>query len=89
MPKISQQKKDKIAEQILAHLFQKSPEAQYTNKIAEEIIRDEEFTKSLLQDLESKKLVVKVTKGPQAQEYVRRQRWRLSQNTYDIYKKHQ
>jgi len=89
MPKISQQKRDKIAEQILAHLFQSSPEAIHTNKIAESIIRDEEFTKALLQDLEQKKLIVKITKGPQGQQYARRERWRLSQNTYDVYKQHQ
>ena len=89
MPKISQQKKDKISEQILAYLFERSPESQFTSKIAIELARDEEFTKALLQDLEKKKLVVKITKNPEGISYSRRQRWRLSNATYEVYKKHQ
>ena len=57
MPQISQQKKDKISEHILAHLFDSSPEAQFTSKIAYEVARDEEFTKYLLQELEKKKVI--------------------------------
>ncbi len=52
MPEISKKKRSKIAEQILAHLYQSSPESQFTNKVAQEIARDEEFTKTLLQELE-------------------------------------
>ena len=86
MPQISKKKKSKISEQILAHLYNISPEAEFTNKIAEEIARDEEFTKSILQDLEQNKLVVKVTKGAQGQEYERWQRWRLSNPAFEAYK---
>ncbi len=88
MPKISKQKRDKISEQILHHLFEQSPSSMFTSKIAESIIRDEEFTKSLLQDLEKNKLVVKVIKSPQGITYSRRERWRLSDRAFDAYKKH-
>ncbi len=88
MPQISKKKRSKIAEQILAHLYSISPEAQFTNKIAEEIARDEEFTKSILKELESNKLLVKVIKGPQGQDYQRWERWRLSNAAFDAYKKH-
>ena len=88
MPRISKKKRSKIAEQILAHLYNMSPEPQFTNKIAEEIARDEEFTKSLLQELDSNKLLVKVTKGPNGQEYQRWERWRLSTAAFDAYKKY-
>ena len=89
MPQISKQKRDKISEQILHHLFEISPSATFTSKIAESIIRDEEFTKSLLQELEKSKLVVKITKSPQGLDYSRRERWRLSDKAYAAYKKYQ
>lgn len=89
MPTISNQKKEKISEQILHYLFTVSPEAQFTNKIATEVARDEEFTKVLLQDLENKKLVVKISKSSTGTDYNRRLRWRLTNNVYEMYKKHQ
>lgn len=89
MPKISQQKKDKIQEQILLHLFDKSPQPLFTSQIAQEIARDEEFTKNLLQNLKEKFLVTEVNKNPKGKQYVKRQRWRLSNQTFNIYSKHQ
>ncbi|MBS3065994.1 hypothetical protein J4229_03040 [Candidatus Pacearchaeota archaeon] len=89
MPKLSKEKKDKIAEQILHHLFAISPSSSFTNAIAKETARDEEFTKSLLSELEKKKLVVQINKNKNGIEYIKRQRWRLSNQAFDIYKKHQ
>ena len=86
MPRISLKTKDRISEQILSHLFSLSPEPQYTVSIASELARDEEFVKSLLLDLEQKKLVIKVTKSPQGLEFTRRQRWRLSNEAFAAYK---
>jgi hypothetical protein len=87
MPTISKKKRSKISEQILSHLYSISPESSFTSKIAEEIVRDEEFTKSLLQELEKSKLVVRVSKGPEGQEYTKWQRWRLSQAAFEAYKR--
>lgn len=89
MPKISEQKKQKISEQILHHLFAISPEAAFTNKIAHEIARDEEFTKVLLEDLKSKSLVVEINKNPDGKTLIRRQRWRLSEAAFKVYSRHQ
>lgn len=86
MPQISKQKRDKIQEQILAYLFSISPESAFTNKIASEVIRDEEFTKALLLDLEKQSFVTKITKSPQGISYSQRQRWRLSNKAYEAYK---
>ena len=86
MPSISKKKKSKISEQILSYLYAISPDSSFTAKIAEEIIRDEEFTKSLLEDLEKSKLLVRVTKGPQGQDYARWTRWRMSKVAFDAYK---
>ncbi len=85
MPKISQQKKEKIQEQIIHHLFEISPESKFTNQIAEEIARDEEFTKSLLQELKKKEVITEVNKNPNGKQYLKRQRWRLSNKTHQVY----
>ncbi len=87
MPPISKIKRSKISEQILSHLYNNSPEALFTSAIANEIIRDEEFTKSLLQELESHRLVVRVTKNSSGQDYQRWERWRLSTAAFEAYKK--
>ncbi|MDO8508352.1 MAG: hypothetical protein Q7S27_01565 [Nanoarchaeota archaeon] len=89
MPQISQKKKDKIAEHILHYLFTISPSSTFTSTISEEVARDEEFTKSLLQDLKSKNLVVEINKNPEGTPYTKRQRWRLSDKAYSAYKDHQ
>lgn len=87
MPKISQQKIEKIQEQILSHLFSIFPKQIFTADIAKELARDEEFIKKLLLQLEKKELVIKVTKNPEGIKYSRRQRWRLSNKAHEAYKK--
>lgn len=89
MPRISLKKQEKIKEQILHYLFSISPSSIFTNQIANEIARDEEFTLSLLQELEKNKIVTKITKNPQGIKYQKRQRWRLSSEAFNVYKKHQ
>jgi len=89
MPRISRKKQDKIQEQILHHLFSVSPEPQFTSKIAQEIARDEEFTKALLQALKEKTLVLEVNKNPKGVQYARRQRWRLSNQAFEAYNRKQ
>ena len=87
--KISNKKKEKISEQILALLYSTSPKTLFTSQIAEEIARDEEFVKKLLVKLKEKKLVVEVKKNSQGVVYKRRSRWRLSDAVYLSYKNHQ
>ena len=89
MPHIASKTKDRISEQILAHLYTKAPEPQYTASIARELARDEEFIKSLLLTLEQRKLVVKITKNAAGYDFIRRQRWRLTNNAFDAYKRMQ
>jgi predicted transcriptional regulator len=87
MPTISQQKQEKIQEQILFHLFQTSPKPIFTSDIANELARDEEFIKKLLQELLKKQLVVKIDKNPQGIKYTQRTRWRLSSKVSEAYRK--
>ena len=89
MPTISQSKKDKISEQILHYLFSINPESAFTAGIGKEIARDEEFIKAMLKELESKKLVTSITKNSKGTDYLKRQRWRLSNEAFQAYSKHQ
>lgn len=89
MPKISQEKRDKISEQILNFLFSISPEPKFTSDIAREIARDEEFTKLLLLDLKKKTFIVEVNKNQKGTNYLKRQRWRLSNPAFEVFNKRQ
>ena len=80
--KISEKKKEKISEQILALLFSISPKPIFSAHIAREIARDEEFTKKLLLELKEKKLLTEIKKNPKGVEYLRRSRWKLSDSAY-------
>ena len=87
--RISQQKKDKISEQILAVLYNNFPKQLFTAQIAREIPRDEEFTKNLLKQLWNKNLVSPIRKNPKGITFSRRIKWKLSNKAYDAYKQHQ
>ncbi len=87
--KISEQKKEKILEQILATLYSSSPKPLFTMNIAREIARDEEFVKFLLLSLKKKGLVTEIKKNPEGKSYLKRSRWVLSDIAYQTYKKHQ
>jgi hypothetical protein len=87
--RISEVKKEKISEQILAFLFSNSPKPIFTSHIAIELARDEEFIKKLLIDLKDKKLVHEITKNSQGKIYSRRKRWKLSDGAYRAYKHNQ
>ena len=87
--KISKQKRDKISEQILATLYHNFPKQLFTAEIARETARDEEFTRTLLEELHSKNLVVPIKKNPKGILFSRRIKWRLSNKAYEAYKNHQ
>ena len=87
--RISKEKRDRISEQILAVLFNSSPNSIFTSKIAESIARDEEFTKQLLKELWQKNLVVPIKKNSKGIAFSRRIKWRLSNQAYSAYKQHQ
>ena len=89
MPKISEEKKQKIAEQILYYLYSIFPKQVYTSKIAKELARDEEFMKKMLEDLQKKELVVKINQNSKGFSYSRRLRWRISNKAHEVYSNHQ
>lgn len=84
--RISEEKKKKISEQILAFLYSNSPKSLFPAHIAAEIARDEEFTKKLLLSLKKQNLVSEINKNSSGKLYKKRSRWRLSDKAYQIYK---
>ena len=80
--KISNKKRDKIQEQILGLLYSIAPKSLFTSHIAQEVARDEEFTKKLLSELKKKKLVVEINKNSKGIPYIRRSRWKISDIAY-------
>ena len=61
--RLSQEKIDKITEQILSYLYSSFPKNPFTAEIAREIARDEEFIKKLLFDLRERKLIIVIRKN--------------------------
>jgi len=87
MPTISNQKKDKISEHILSLLLESFPKPLFTSYIAKETARDEEFIKDLLIDLTKKGLTIPIKKNPKGIPYLKRIRWRLSNEAHQSLKR--
>ncbi len=83
--RISQEKKDRIIEQILLFLYQGFPKEPFTAEIAKEIARDEEFIKRLLLELKEKNLVLSIKKNKKGEPFSRRIKWRLTNQVYEVY----
>jgi hypothetical protein len=87
--RLSQDKKNRIIEQILSFLYHTFPNQPFTAEIAREIARDEEFVKRILFELKEKSLVVPILKNNKGEPFSRRLRWRLSSKVYEVYKSKQ
>ncbi len=83
--KLSKEKRDKIAEQVLMFLYQSFPHAKFTSEIAKENARDEEFIKTLMFELKDKNLVLAIKKNEEGKDFIRRIRWQLSGPAYQVY----
>lgn len=85
--RLSKEKRDKIAEQLLAHLYHSFPKQLFTAEIAKELARDEEFIKRLLFDLKDKNLVMSIKKNAKGEEFIRRIKWQLTMDAYNAYQR--
>jgi len=85
MPRISDEKIERISEQILSYLYSVFPRLVFTVDVARELARDEEFVKRLLLGLEEKGLVVRVSKNSDGVDYLSRMRWRISNKAHAVY----
>jgi DNA-binding IscR family transcriptional regulator len=83
--KVSEEKRKKISEHILAFLYSNTPKPLFTSFIAKEAARDEEFVKKLLLEMKTKNLVVEIKRNPKGKPYLRRSRWKLSDVVYQAY----
>ncbi|MCD4666297.1 hypothetical protein K8R47_00620 [archaeon] len=79
MSKLSKEKEDRIKEEVLRIIYENSPNKIYTNFIADELARDDEFVLRLLQDLHKNGFVNKLQKG-------RRKMWGLPDHVFNQYK---
>lgn len=79
---LSEDKVKKIKEQILVELYHQGLKPIFTSELASLIIRDEEFTKRLLQALMKDNLVVEVNKSAKGNTYSKWKRWKLSDSAY-------
>lgn len=84
--RLSQDKKNRITEQILSFLYHSFPEQPFTAEIAREIARDEEFVKRILFEISEKGLVIPIRKNKKGESFSRRLRWRLSNKVYEVYR---
>ena len=85
MPTISKEKQNKIKEQILFYLYSQFPKQLFTSTIAQELARDEEFTKRLLIEMNKDSLIAKIEKNAKGIKYLQRIRWRISNKAHKIY----
>lgn len=83
---LSQDKKDRIIEQILSFLYHTFPNQPFTAEVAREVARDEEFVKRILLELAEKSLVIPIKKNKKGEPFSRRLKWRLTSKVYDVYK---
>jgi DNA-binding IscR family transcriptional regulator len=83
--RLSKDKRERIAEQVLSFLYHSFPKQPFTAEIAREVARDEEFIKRLLFELKEKNLVIPIRKNKKGESFSRRLRWRLTTKVYDYY----
>ncbi len=86
MPKISDKKIKKLKEHILSILYDYHFNPPFTSKIAEDLIRDEEFTLRLLIELKKEGFIEEINKNTDGKKYLSRKRWILNSKIYDQYK---
>lgn len=85
MSMVSDKKKGRIKEEILRVLYDKSPVAVSTCFVANEVIRDNEFVLTLLEEMEKVGFVMGLRGGCEGKNI--RVRWRLSDNAFRGYQK--
>ena len=86
MTKISDRNIKKLKEQILSVIYTSHFNPLFTSNIAEEMIRDEEFTLRLLNELKKEGFIEEITKNTNGKKYISRKKWILKSKIYDQYK---
>ena len=66
-----------LKDDIISILYDKPLIARFTNEIALELRRDNEFTKKLLLELKKEGFVEEINKNKKGQNYLARTKWRI------------
>jgi predicted HTH transcriptional regulator len=77
MVKLSERIVKLLKDDVVSILYENAPVSLFTNEIAMELRRDNEFTKKLLEELKVKGLVEEVRKSNKGKEYIKRTKWRI------------
>ena len=77
MVKLSEKTIQLLKDDIISILYENPLKARFTNEIAVELRRNNEFTKKLLFELKKGGLVEEVSKNNKGQDYLRNKRWRI------------
>ena len=83
MSKISQEKIEKLKEEVLRVLYEEYPQFKYTYQVSDIMLRDNEFILTLLNDLKKMNLVINIeeSKGKNI-----KKKWSLTNAAYEKYK---
>ncbi len=77
MVKLSEKTIKLLKDDIISILYERPLEAMFTNEIAKELRRDNEFTKKLLLELKKESLIEQVKKNKRGQQYLTHLKWRI------------
>jgi len=86
MVKLSKKTTGLLRDDIISVLYSNSLRPLFTNEIATELRRDNEFVKKLLLDLKKEGLVELVQKNNKGQNYLTHQKWRIPPKVLAAYK---
>jgi len=76
-----------LKDDIVSILYENSLKSMFTNEIATELRRNNEFTKKLLLDLKKDGLVEEVGKNKKGQTYLRNKKWRIPSKVLKAFEK--
>jgi len=83
---LSQKKREALMNEINSILYYEAPiNGMFTKQIADKLIRDKEFIKKLLFEMEKKRWVRKVKRNKRNYNYMSRRKWVLSDNVRKLF----
>jgi hypothetical protein len=78
MVKLSSKTITFLKDDIISIIYEHQLNPLLTIEIAEELRRDKEFTKSLLEELKKQDVLVEIKKNNKGKEYIKRSRWAIN-----------
>ena len=85
MVKLSQKTIQLLKDDIISILYENSLAARFTNEIALELRRDNEFTKKILLELKKEGFVEEIKKNNKGYQYLARIKWRIPPKVLKAY----